>query len=81
MVYPLRWRHSAYLVGNVSILGDQIKDSENRLYGEIKAMGGDIKDAKKNLKDLTHRQHGLEVHDMAMVEKLHSGNRAKGGTK
>lgn len=33
-------------------------------------MGGDIKGSKKNLKDLTHRQHGLEVHDMAMAEKL-----------
>lgn len=33
-------------------------------------MGGDIKDSKKSSKDLTHRQHGLEVHDMAMAEKL-----------
>lgn len=33
-------------------------------------MGSDIKDSKKNMKDLTHRQHGLEVHDMAMAEKL-----------
>ena len=62
------------LVGNVYILGGQIKDVKDDLRGQIKDvkddLGGQIREIKDDITGLIRRQTELEVQDMARVQKL-----------
>lgn len=58
------------LIGNVYILGKQIKDVKDDLGDQIKEIKGDIKEVKHDIKGLTAHQTEMELHDMSVAEKL-----------
>lgn len=50
------------ILGNAYILGEQVKDVENKLEADHKVLGTDLKDVKQDVKDLQKDMKGLLVH-------------------
>ena len=57
------------LVGNIYILGRQIKDLQDNLGGQIKEPKDDLRGLIKDMKGLTARWTDTDPHDLTIAER------------